>query len=189
MGLLRTTCDQCGTDLWRWSSHRYRECKIIQDKQKAEEQDLIPLHSVPEDIDDYVYRSWLENHGYPVERLKHNHPPFHYYTSKEGRKALDNVEFINPRETRPATSFTVDERIDRGDTTYLKSNYGTEIIVEVYEDYPTEKLLDSDGWRGGELIVKTEEDPLETDKTTTYTQEFAKIGTAYIKENLLASEI
>lgn len=182
MGLLRTTCDRCGTTLWRWSDHRFRKCRKIQDKKKVEEQDLTPIPNPPHNIERYEQERWLKNHGFPVENL-FRHPYSDRFTSQEGREALSNVEFADRRKTSRGVGLSIKESTERGEDTYIEC-WDDDFIIEIDSEYSSEALDKYD------RHLVTDGDPVEDDEPpTVYTASYAKLGTVHVKEQMIASKI
>lgn len=181
MGLLSSTCEKCGTDVWLFQKHPREKCWRKEAKNKVREENLHPRPSPPDHISDFVYKQWLRNHNYPTESLLY-HPHNTKFTSKEGRNYLDQITF-NPTPLDKSLDVTPKEVIDRGDSKFLSCRRYN-ILIEIKDTYPTERL------KQYKSPILLDGDPHEDEEPpTAYTVSGAEIGTAHIKDELIAARI
>lgn len=183
MGFLSSTCDTCGTEVWLFQKHSHRECFEEKQKKRVEQEDLMPIPNPPHDVSDYIYEKWLTNHKYPVERL-HYHPHETKYTSREGRQALSGVDFEPSTKISGKFAVIPNRIIERGDSTYVEC-IEEDILIKLNNNYPSESI---DRYTVHFLL---DENPHESDQEgiQVYTSSFARVGTAYIKDSLVASRL
>jgi hypothetical protein len=137
MGLLSSTCEKCGSDVWLFQKHPREKCWRKEAKNKVRENNLYPIPDTPEHIDEHTYVEWLRTHQYPVENLLY-HPHNTKFTSKEGREYLDEIHF-SPIHIGDSFDVIAKEIINKNTSQFIVCrNY--DILIEIKDTYSIEGL-------------------------------------------------
>lgn len=188
MGILRYTCENCGSKLWKFQKHPDLECKKQEHRQKAQETDLYPVAiDTTSASEKFVRERWLRNHGYEYKTLTHD-PKFSRYTSQQGLFDLNTIEFKERSEVDINHTVNVINVTERNGTYYLETNL--DILIEVDEKYPDQAIENIKNQDNPRLTIGTKENPKKVPETTAYCNDpLVEIGTAHTKKHLVAKEL
>lgn len=181
MGLISSECETCGTKVGFFQDHPLRECVKESAKKKVNENDLVPVPV--NEAEGQTYQNWLENHKYTFKSLT-RHPQFTAFTSEKGRNDLGDIEFQKSNRHQQYC-LQPQKLVKHNGDYYINCKY--DLIIKVADTYPKKALR---GYiKNRRLWV--EKDPQKADETPlqTYTKSDAKVGKAYTKNELVATNI